>query len=342
MTEGVPLCRRVLYYALGGGHGHALRGLALVSRLPGSTLVLPARLAAWAAELCVPHVAAPENDLHGFAATLDPPEMMIVDVFPRGPTGELGPLLERAPLCWLVARHVQPELYLHPPVRAVLESRYERLVWTEPPHPALSELTVPALRIPPVLLAPQSLPRAAARDQLGVDAAVPLVLALGSGPAELQYRLLRLLAKTCERLGAVLRFVSHELPEVRPLVRALFPAARWLAAADVVVAAGGYHAFHETRAAGVPAVFLPQQRRHDVQAERVAGGRTASSPEELEAELRRALGERRGGARRIPAEALVGDAPRLDAAEGALLLARLVERRVQAGVLGEEEIAAQA
>jgi len=330
---------RILYYALGGGHGHALRGLAVVSRLPNATLVLPERLGAWARALGVRHVAAPEADLAGFAASLEPPELLVADVFPRGPVGELGPLLERAGACWLVARRVRPAFYLDPCVREALETRYERVVWTEPCPPALAELRVPALQLAPVLLAPGPLSREVARAALGVAPATPLVLALGSGPPECQYRLQRLLAKLAERLGTVLRFVSHELPAVPPQVWALFPAARWLPAADAVVAAGGYHAVHETTAAGVPAVFLPQKRRYDDQDARVAGRRVARSPEELAAQLRAVL----GGAGRLPAGGLVADAAQQHAPEaGARRLARLLERRVQAGVLGEEEIAAMA
>jgi hypothetical protein len=43
-----------------------------------------------------------------------------------------------------------------------------------------------------------------------------------------------------------------------------------LGLASCVVAAGGYNTVHEIRANGVPAVFLPGERTHDDQAERVA------------------------------------------------------------------------
>jgi hypothetical protein len=77
-----------------------------------------------------------------------------------------------------------------------------------------------------------------------------------------------------ERNGARLAFLGdHE---------GVFPAAPYLPAADVVVAAGGYHAYHEVRAAGVPAVFVPQWRRYDDQAERVRDGLVAKDPPTLE------------------------------------------------------------
>src|SRR5687767_1977543 len=76
---------RVLYYALGGGHGHALRGLAVLSRLaagaPGSAarapidaaLIAPAAFAPWAAALGVEHLAPPEADVAGWVERLPPP-----------------------------------------------------------------------------------------------------------------------------------------------------------------------------------------------------------------------------------------------------------------------------
>ncbi len=108
----------------------------------------------------------------------------------------------------------------------------------------------------------------------------------------------------------------------------LFPLARWLSAADVIVAAGGYHAFHEVRASGVPAVFLPQSRRYDDQEARVRGECVARTPEELEARVREALVRPRMLAR--------------DASLGAVLVARLLQRRMEKGVLSQEEIAALA
>jgi hypothetical protein len=142
-----------------------------------------------------------------------------------------------------------------------------------------------------------------------------------------------------EKLDLETRFVSTELgvaPDgsgvdlgeggVAPgRSHALFPLARWLAAADVIVAAGGYHAVHEIRASGVSAVFIPQARPYDEQAARVRGELVADSPDALEARVREALGRPPGRAS--------------DGSLGARILARLVERRMEQGVLGEEQIA---
>jgi UDP:flavonoid glycosyltransferase YjiC (YdhE family) len=314
---------RVLYYALGGGHGHVLRGLALLRRLGHGTLLGPAPLRGWADALGVDYLAAPEPYDPGWPATLPPPALLLVDVFPRGVVAELTPLLGRGP-AWLVTRTVSPAYYLHPPVRDAIVSAYEQLVWTEAPPPALRALPVPQREVPPVLLRPPALGRDAARHVLAVPDGPRLLVGLGSGDVETQARLCRLLVKVAARLDVALRFVSAELPAAPPVVR-VFPVARVLAAADLVVAAGGYHAVLETLAAGVPTVFVPQRRRYDDQWGRVAGEPVATDPFDLEAKARRLLA---AGPR----------APR-DPGDGATALARLVQRRVEGGVLAEEEVA---
>jgi len=349
---------RVLYYALGGGHGHALRGLAVLSRLAGGwgaaarapiggALIAPAAFAPWAGALGVEHLAPPEGDPRGWIERLPAPDLLLVDVFPRGVTADLLPALGRAP-AWLVSRRVRPDFYLHRDVRGAMEAHFERVVWTEAPAEPLRALGVPQLDLPPVLLGAPPLPRAEARRRLGVPLDHPLVLGIGSGEPEQQARLCRLLGKIATRAGASLRFVSAELAAGAPagdevahgaiaraapaapdvtVVRA-FPAAALLPAADAVVSAAGYHAFHEATAQGAPAVFVPQQRRFDDQVWRARDALVATDPPGLEAAVRRLLRE---GWRR----------PRA-LGEGAALLARLVERRVQAGIVPEEEIAALA
>ena len=316
---------RVLYYALGGGHGHVVRGLAVLRRLRTGILVLPARLAPWAETLGVEHVAVADPRDPAWIERLPVADLMLVDVFPRGVLGELT-ALPRMPM-WLVTRRVATGYYLDPGVRAAIESRYERIVWTEEPPAPLTALRVPATRVPPVLLDIAPLDRDAARARLGVPEDRALVLALGAGEPERQARLRGLLAKITARADASLRFVSHELPATADTV-ALFPAAACLAAADVVVAAGGYHAVHEARRAGVPTVFVPQRRRYDDQAWRVRDEIVAVNPPELDAAIRGLLASGR-------------DVQRWTGA-GTGALARLVERRVELGVFPQEEIAAMA
>lgn len=328
---------RVVYYALGGGHGHALRGLALLTRLGRGTLILPERLAPWARALGVEHRAV-ADDQGAPAALLDElgaPELLLVDVFPRGVVKELGPLIRHARARWLVTRHVKPDLYLHPPVREVIDGEYERIVWSEAPPPELTSLAPGTSFTEPIVLAPSALSREEARAALGLapDDARPLLLGIGSGSLDTQRRTAALIAKVAARLGVAWRFVSHELAPERGVVR-LFPLARHLAAADVAVSGAGYHAVYELRAAGLPAVFVPQARRHDDQHHRVRGERVARDPVELEREVEAALAERAGGGGR-PGEPLAAE-------RGARTLAALVEGRMQQRVLGEEQVAALA
>jgi UDP:flavonoid glycosyltransferase YjiC (YdhE family) len=317
----------LLYYALGGGHGHVLRGLAILRALGGGRLLGPAALAGWAEAQGVAYAAAPAEGIAGWIASQPTPDLLLVDVFPRGVLAELGPLLERAP-AWLVSRWVRPVFYLRDEVRAVIESRYERILWAETPAPELAALAVPQTSIGPILVDTTPLAREEARRALGLTGTTtPLILGLGSGEEAFQQRVLRLLAKVAARIGAELRFVSDVLPAEGPIV-ALFPAARYFAGADVVVTAAGYHAFHETRAAGVPTVFMPQNRKIDDQFQRARGTIVASDPAGLE----RAVDTLLRGHRLPP----------LPPQEGARRAARLVQRRMQAGILGEEEIAAMA
>lgn len=302
-----------------------MRGLAVLHRLGTGVIVLPAPLAPWAEALGFDHVAVTDPRDPAWLDRVTGVDLLLVDVFPRGVVGEL--VVPPGTPAWLVSRRVAAAYYLDPGVRAAIESRYELIVWTEEPPAELAALRVPAVRIAPVVLDAAPLDRAEARARLGVPDRRPLVLALGAGNPGRQADLRGLLARIAARAAAALRFVSHELPEDGEVVR-LFPASAWLAAADVVVAAGGYHAVHETRRAGVPAVFVPQRRRYDDQAWRVRGETVAASPAELERAIQALL----AGRREVEPRSGAGD----------LALARLVERRVERGVLAQEEIAAMA
>lgn len=271
---------RLFYYAMGGGHGHVLRGLAILRQLGHGTLLGPARLRTWARELHVDYHVLPDAPR---AADLDAftPDLLLVDVFPRGIVGELEALLARSRQAWLISRYVRPDYYLLPAVRRTLESRYRRVVFGEPPAAELTALAVPRTLVRPILLPVRPAPRSRARRELGVAATARLLLCIGTGSADQQRRVLHLLRKIGARLDTEVRFVSDELAPGDDVVAA-FPACRLLRAADVVVAAAGYHTFHEIQAAGPPAVFLPQSRRYDDQWHRARGSLIAEDPLELE------------------------------------------------------------
>lgn len=302
-----------------------MRGLAVLGALRAGVIVLPPALAPWADALGVKHIAVPDARDLSWRDRLPLVDLTIVDVFPRGVVGELA--AHRGTPQWLVTRRVAPSYYLDSAVRAAIESQYELIVWTEEPPAPLVSLRVPAVRIAPVLLDTAALGRAEARAGLGITDERPLILALGSGDPTRQANLRGLLAKIAARADASLRFVTDDLPARGDVVR-LFPAAPWLAAADLVVAAGGYHAVHETRRAGVPVVFVPQRRRYDDQAWRVQDEPVARTPAELEAAVRWLLARR-------------GHVEKRESA-GARMLAALIERRMQRAVLAKEQITAMA
>lgn len=297
---------RVLLYALGGGLGHATRGLALARQLVRAgarvELLVASRLAA-----AIPLEA--ELGERGLVRRLDPeqgpaalraavaaafaratPDAVVVDTFPRGLLGELPALLARcpAPRVW-VQRLLAPEyvawaglpgnaprfdLVLRPG-EAVPGARGRRTLATAPW----------LVRDARELLSPE-----AARAALGVDSDLPLVVVAGAGTP----REVRAQSHLAERL--VERF-SGRLTG-RAEVRLLAPpspglAARWawpllehLPGVDLLVGAGGYHTVHEARATGTPLLALARPRLYDRQALRLRPEELARDEDDL---LARAL-----------------------------------------------------
>lgn len=268
-----------MFYALGGGHGHFHRSLALARALGEAVdplFVLPERLKGFCPLpcRCPPD---PQSLSDWLAAVLDDvrPDLLLVDVFPRGVLADLpeGPWKKV-----LVTRWVHPRYYLSPPVLAALRG-YDLVLASEPLHPDLLEALGPVHRIEPLILRQPdrtlNLPR-------------PTVLALGSGPQHLQQRLQHRLQALSAVHGFWLRWSSMTNDPT------LYPAAAWFRDADLVVSAAGYQTFYEVVEAGVPALFLPQKRKTDDQAGRAEGRlgvtpptpcRVARTPSELEREL---------------------------------------------------------
>jgi hypothetical protein len=97
--------------------------------------------------------------MHDFA-----PDVLVVDVFPRGVLGELTPDL--APRRILLTRWVRPEFYQADGIAQAVQA-YDRVLWTERPHPSIACGDV----IPPVrwVRPTDLLSRADAREALGVS-----------------------------------------------------------------------------------------------------------------------------------------------------------------------------
>lgn len=154
---------RLAFYACGGGYGHGVRalGLARVCRDLGASVLLlaPARLEPFARWAGIPHQAPPleppaRPDLREWVLgrlRAFRPDVLVLDVFPRGVLGELADRLEGlAPRRVLVTRHVHPRFYEADGMDRALGA-LDLVLATEPEAPALRGH--PGLRrIPPITL----------------------------------------------------------------------------------------------------------------------------------------------------------------------------------------------
>lgn len=227
----------VVYYALGGGFGHATRSLVLAQAAGVPfRMLLPRRLHGWTedAVYAPPECESDPQALRQWVGRqCSGARLLVVDVFPRGLLGELQTL----PLpAFLVTRWIKPAYALRPEVLSALRGyaavwECERTEW-----PVGLPLG-PVVRTPP-------------------EEALPCECVwLPSGPQELR-------DQQRERLTeAGLSVVTPNRFEV--LSR--------LAGADLVVSAGGYNSYAEIVQAGTPAIFWPQPRLYDEQERRVRG-----------------------------------------------------------------------
>ena len=288
-----PANHLIIYYACGGGLGHVTRGTAIlrqVRRLGHGHV-----LAVTNAVNCLPlaHEGLPHLHLHArqpdeFAAevrdALKPldPALLVVDAFPAGVVGELAELLPEFPCPRvLVCRHLKSGTT---PAPEVLRPLFARVVAVEPPAPDWAE---PALAVGPVLIrdADELLPRDEARRRLGVPGTAPVVLGVSSDEPEWTASFFGLLAKALARScpEAVLRLASPYLSTgADPHGVDHYPLLELMPGVDVVVGPAGYNLYHEAQACGVPAIFLPRERRYDDQHWRARDSRVADSPEALE------------------------------------------------------------
>lgn len=260
---------RVLFYALGGGHGHLTRTSHLVKELQArrpecSTLVLcPGRAEPFARQFSS---CASTDDIGraGLSAWVRrqietfQPDLMVVDTFPRGVLGEFDLPLSLPRV--LITRWVDPRYYQHPEVYRGLQ-QYQHVLWTEP----IPMQGLPGQQLSPIMAAEAPLPRQTAREALGAGEN-PLVLGIGSGSLQVQLQLSSQLRELCQRNGWNLRWHSWEMDcSVQGL-------GQMLKGADLVVTAAGYNSFYELLRAGVPAVLIPQERKIDDQFRRARGG----------------------------------------------------------------------
>lgn len=295
----------ILCYALGGGLGHLTRSLALgrqlqrrglglvavltnspqaglcaregleARRLPRRDGTSPQALAAW-----VQQVVARQS-----------PRLLIVDTFPRGLLGELPGLLAHRPCpAVLVLRRLREDYVRRYDLPSFVRTHYDRVLLVEE---GLEEWRLQlgpwAQEIPPILIrsAEELLPPEEARKRLHCPGNRPVVLGVGAGnPTQVQ-RFLALLLKAWRHSGQKADLRLATAGPLRPgpwtpLLIHYYPLFELFRGISLVIGACGYHLFHETRAAGVPALFLPQNRLYDDQFARAAQAQVAHHPQQLE------------------------------------------------------------
>jgi len=292
---------RWLIYALGGGLGHLVRGLALaraavrtgvdVRLLTNSPF---AGLVPLADELDSESVvidADAERDevAARVRAELDHRDfdLLVVDTFPRGLAGELAGLDIGTPRA-LVHRDLSPTYVEQFDLRAVVRT-YDLVLLPGERGPLADDSAVETapwlIRDADELASPED-----ARTELGVTDESPLVCVVASGKAEEIAAAEERVRQLAEHLGnrAHVRFLSvlkiGSCPPFWPLIR-LLPGV------DLLVGSGGYNTVYEARATGTPLLAIPQQRLYDRQDQRLRAEESIDAAE---------LNERVAAVRRKP------------------------------------------
>ncbi len=349
---------RVVFYAVNGtGVGHLVRLLSIARWMRRYGAVLGAPLEAWFltsseadaivfaegfAAFKIPSktiVADAGLDRRAYLALakqfvwhtlgLLRPDLLVVDTFPRGSFGELLSALDLCKHTVFVHRPVKREVAERPDFQAMLPL-YDAIV--VPEHHAEGQLFLPdavrdrVVHVGPVLSRERCeiLPREEARARLGVGAASCVYVSAGGGGDRGAEAHLHAVVAALRRDPSIAVVVgSGPLYRGRPVPGATTPpgaAAEYMAAFDVAVCAAGYNTFGELMFAGVPTVFLPQEKLADDQAARAqravdAGAARVLGPdEELGAEDRTGTVRERQGQLLAAVHALLGDASARDAA----------------------------
>jgi hypothetical protein len=217
--------------------------------------------------------------------------VLVVDAFPAGILGELPALLSDLS-CRRVAvlRRLQDRWVERWRLPELLGGRYDAAALIEPgagfpgfPASLRRVDTSPVLlRDAAELLTPEE-----ARRRLGAAGAeAPVVSAVVTGAKPADLGLLRVARRAVSAAGggAILRLVTPRPASIELGERTShFPCLELLRGVDLVIGAAGYNLYHETAAAGTPAVFIPQNRLYDDQFARAEseGRPVARSPAEL-------------------------------------------------------------
>ncbi len=209
------------------------------------------------------------------------PDLFLVDTFPRGSFGELLSALDLCRHKAFIHRSVKEEFLSRPDFAAMLPLYDLILV---PEYPQASQETPKGLRngqlqyIGPVMIREQveCWPREKVRAHFAVTPEQLLVYVSAGGGGDRHAQ--SLLHTVCEVLlrrpnlhlvvgaGPLYRGPSLHGPRVTFLTTT--GVAELLSGMDFAVCSAGYNSFHELLHAGVPTIFLPQEKIADEQAKR--------------------------------------------------------------------------
>jgi len=298
--------RRLFLYALGGGLGHLQRALALARRaLQKGHHARLLTNSPWAARVRASPLFPADLDLIALDPALGRAEViaatttllaqsafdaLVVDTFPRGLAGELGPILPALGVPKiLVHRDMNPAYAARAEV--VEATRLYDLLLLPGERGPLSSLGRAELTEPWLLLdAHELLPPAEARTALGLAPGDerPAIVVMGTGtPAEARSAAAltdALAARVAER--AWLFLCTLEDTDTTTAQRlAVWPLLRLLPGVDLLIGAAGYNTVYEARMTGTPLWAFAQKRLYDRQAERLSACERAPSPREIEEHL---------------------------------------------------------
>jgi predicted glycosyltransferase len=205
------------------------------------------------------------------------PDVLVVDTFPRGSFGELLGALDLARRAVFVYRPVRREVAERPDFQAMVRL-YDLVIVPEPDGEAEPPALVPPeardrlVHVGHVLARErwELLPRPVARERLGVqgDTRCVYVSAGGGGDREAEAQLddaVRSLAgdpRISVVVGAGPLYRGPPFPNVTTITGR---AATFAPAFDLAVSAAGYNTFGELMFAGVPTLFVPQDKLADDQ-----------------------------------------------------------------------------
>lgn len=207
------------------------------------------------------------------------PDLLVVDTFPRGSFGELGPALDLVANKAFIYRPTRREVVERPDFQAMLPLYDLVLI----PDASAATMPVPdaardrVVEVGPVVSIDgfELLSRDHARVRLGLPCEGTAVLVTAGGGGD-QSTDIGALARGVAARGHSVLVGAGPLYRGLPVVgdRITFSREPGLASSlrafDVAISAAGYNSFHELSLAGVPAVYVPQSKLADDQASRAS------------------------------------------------------------------------